>query len=256
LRDSAVTPHRSPFSLFCWRNVVVSGSGNLRPNEEVRPRIERSSAGSPPGKIGVHPSVAARPTPHSKDDDWQCLPVHLDAEHARASLGGNHPSLFRQGSGKKKPVPDKGQGLRALKRVLHLSPAQKKPASDKVEHLVRKYLAGLREVDVTFENGAAVVEKYRSKYPELSNHIRRIAPEERRIEITQNLGEDADLRLFVIRILDDNAQYEVTLSKDEEHKTVKSSEWLFLLHDMLARIIAKILYARETSKEESREDVN
>jgi hypothetical protein len=39
---------------------------------------------------------------------------------------------------------------------------------------VKDYLAKLREVDLTFENGAAVVEKYRSKYPELSKHIRRI----------------------------------------------------------------------------------
>ena len=149
-----------------------------------------------------------------------------------------------------KAASDKGEGLRVLKQVLHLSSSQKKPARDKVEHLVRDYLAKLREVDVTFENGAAVVEKYRSKYPELSNHIRRIVPEERRIEIAQNLGDDADLRLhlFVIRILDNDALYEVTLSGEEEHRTVKSSEWLFLLHDTLARLIARIIYARETSK--------
>ena len=151
---------------------------------------------------------------------------------------------------RKKPASEKGEGLRVLKQVLHLSPAQKKPAPDKVEHLVKDYLAKLREVDVTFENGAAVVEKYRSKYPELSNHIRRIVPEERRIEITQNLGDDADLRLhlFAIRILGDDAQYEVTLSGDEGRKTVKSSEWLSLLHETLARLIAKIIYSRETSK--------
>jgi hypothetical protein len=150
----------------------------------------------------------------------------------------------------KKAASDKGERLRVLKQVLHLSPSQRKPAPDKVEHLVRDYLAKLREVDVTFENGAAVVEKYRSKYPELSNHIRRIVPEERRIEIIQNLGEDADLRLhlFVVRILDDDALYEVTLSGEEEHRTVKSSEWLSLLHDTLARLIARIIYAQETSK--------
>jgi hypothetical protein len=152
----------------------------------------------------------------------------------------------------KKPASGQGDGLRVLKEVLHLAPAQKKPAPDKVEHLVRDYLAKLKEVDVTFENGAAVIEKYRSKYPELSNHIRRIAPEERRIEITQNLSEDADLRLhvFVIRLLDNDVQYEVTAPGVEEHKIVKSSEWLSLLHDRLARIIASILYARETAKAE------
>ena len=152
----------------------------------------------------------------------------------------------------KKPESAKGESLRVLKEVLHLAPAQKKPAPDKVEHLVRDYLAKLKEADVTFENGAAVIEKYRSKYPELSNHIRQIVPEERRIEIAQNLDKDADLRLhlFVIRLLDNDVQYEVTAPEVEEQKIVKSSDWLSLLHDRLARIIANILYARETSKAE------
>jgi hypothetical protein len=152
----------------------------------------------------------------------------------------------------KKPASGQGEGLRVLKEVLHLAPVQKKPAPDKVEHLVRDYLAKLKEVDGAFENGVAVIEKYRSKYPQLSNHIRRIVPEERRIEITQNLGEDADPRLhvFVIRLLDSDVQYEVTAPGVEEHKNVKSSEWLSLLHDRLARIIANILYARETLKAE------
>jgi hypothetical protein len=152
----------------------------------------------------------------------------------------------------KKPESPKGEGLRVLKEVLHLAPAQKKPAPDKIERLAQGYLAKLKEADATFGNGAAVIEKYRSKYPELSNHIREILPEERRIEITQNLGKDADLRLhlFVIRLLDNDIQYEVTALEVEEPKIVKSLEWLSLLHDRLARIIANILYARETSKAE------
>jgi hypothetical protein len=150
----------------------------------------------------------------------------------------------------KEAAPEKGEGLRVLKQVLHLSPSVKKAAPDKVEHLVKGYLAKFREVDLTFENGAAVVEKYRGKYPELSNHIRRIVPEERLIEITQNPGDDPDLRLhlFVIRILDDDALYEVTFSREEKHQTVKPSEWLSLLHDTLARLIARIIYGRERSK--------
>jgi hypothetical protein len=151
-----------------------------------------------------------------------------------------------------KPDSGKGEGLRVLKEVLHLAPAQKKFAPDKIEHLVRDYLAKLKQVDVTFENGVAVIEKYRSKYPELSDHIQQIVPEERRIEITQNLGKDVDerLHLFVIRLLDNDVQYEVTALEVEEPKIVKSSEWLSLLHDRLARIIANILYAQETSKAE------
>jgi hypothetical protein len=150
----------------------------------------------------------------------------------------------------KKAAPGTGEGLRVLKQVLHLSPSRKKAAPDKVEHLVRDYLAKLKEADLTFENGAAVVEKYRGKYPELSDHLRRIVPEERLIEITQNLGDDADLRLhrFVIRILDDDVHYEVTLSGEEKHQKVKSSEWLSVLQDTLARLIARIIYGRETSK--------
>jgi hypothetical protein len=146
------------------------------------------------------------------------------------------------------PAPDTGGGLRVLQQVLHLSPSRKKAAPDKVEHLVRDYLAKLREVDLTFENGAALVEKYRSKYPELSKHIRRIVPEEHLIEITQNLGDDEDLRLFAVRVLDGETRYEVIFPGEEKHQTVKSSEWFSLLQDTLARLIARIIYARETSK--------
>ena len=72
---------------------------------------------------------------------------------------------------------------------------RKKPAPiDKVENLAKEYLAELKEVDVTFEKGTAVLEKYRAKYPELASYIRGIVPGERRIEIRQRLeGEDINL---------------------------------------------------------------
>ena len=157
----------------------------------------------------------------------------------------------------KKPAPDKTKGLPLLKETPQASLQKKpapKPAPDKVENLAKEYLAELKEVDVTFEKGTAVLEKYRAKYPELASYIREIVPGERRIEIGQRLeGEDINLHLFAIRVLEDEVRYEVKLSGDAEHKTVKPPEWLSLLHDKLARIVAKILYARETSKPEKRD---
>jgi hypothetical protein len=154
----------------------------------------------------------------------------------------------------KKPAPDKAKGLRLLKETLQASLVQKKPAPDKVEDLAIEYLAELKEADVTFEKGTAVLEKYRAKYPELASYIREIVPGERRIEIRQRLeGEDINLHLFAIRALEDEARYEVKLSGDAAHKTVKPPEWLSLLHDKLARTLAKILYARETSKPENQD---
>jgi len=68
--------------------------------------------------------------------------------------------------------------------------------------------------------------------------------------IRPNLGDDPGqrLHLFVIRVLDNDPLYEVMLSGEEKHQTVKSSEWLPLLHDTLARLLARIIYARKTSK--------
>jgi hypothetical protein len=90
----------------------------------------------------------------------------------------------------KKPAPDKTKGL--LKGTPQASLVQKKPAPkpapDKVENLAKEYLAELKEVDVTFDKGTAVLEKYRAKYPELASYIREIVPGERRIEIRQRLG--------------------------------------------------------------------
>ena len=154
----------------------------------------------------------------------------------------------------RKPVPDKAEGLHLSKETLQPSLAQKKPASDKVENLAKEYLAEVREIDVTFEKGTAVLEKYRAKYSELASYIRAIVPGERRIEIRQRLeGEDINLHLFAIRVQEDEVMYEVKLPGDAEHKTVKPSEWPSLLHDKLARIVAKILYARETSKPEKQD---
>jgi hypothetical protein len=151
----------------------------------------------------------------------------------------------------KKPAPEIAKGLRVLKETLRASPIQNKPASDKVENLAIQYLAELKEADVTFEKGTAVLEKYRAKYPELADYIREIAPGERCIEIRQSLeGEDINLHLFAIRVLEDEARYEVKRSREAEYKTVKPPEWIPLLHEKLARIVAKILYARETSKPE------
>ena len=147
----------------------------------------------------------------------------------------------------KKPAPAQAKGLRLLKETPQASLVQKKPAPDRVENLAKEYLAELREVDVTFEKGTAVLEKYRATYPELASYIQEIVPGEHRIEIRQRLeGEDIKLHLFAIRVLEDEVRYEVKL--DPEHKTVKPPVWLSLLHDRLARTVAKILYARETSK--------
>ena len=154
----------------------------------------------------------------------------------------------------KKPAPDKAKGLGLLKETMQASLVHKKPAPDKVENLAKEYLAELRQVDVTFEKGTAVLEKYCAKFPELAGYIREIVAGERRIEIRQRLeGDDINLHLFAIRVLEDEVKYEVKLSGDAEHRTVKPPEWLSLLHDKLARIVAKILYARETSKVEKQD---
>ena len=47
-------------------------------------------------------------------------------------------------------------------KLVQKNVVQRKPAPDKVENLAKEYLAELREVDVTFEKGTAVLEKYRA----------------------------------------------------------------------------------------------
>ena len=116
-----------------------------------------------------------------------------------------------------KPAPGKTKGLRLLKETPQSSLVQKKPTPkpvrDKVENLAKEYLAELKEVDVTFEKGTAVLEKYRAKYPEFASYIREIVPGDLRIEIRQRLaGKDINLHLFAIRVLEDEVRYEVKLS--------------------------------------------
>jgi hypothetical protein len=145
------------------------------------------------------------------------------------------------------------------------SPKSQSPANPKPSHPPRMLsrrslhptkLRTSQKVSCRAQRGRCDIRKGNSRPREISRQISgtrqlhtEIVPGERRIEIRQRLeGEDINLHLFAIRILEDQVRYEVKLSGDAEHKTVKTPEWLSLLHDKLARIEAKILYARETSK--------
>ena len=90
--------------------------------------------------------------------------------------------------------------------------------------------------------GTAVLEKYRTKNIMNSpatcerSFLETAASRRQRLE-----GEDINLHLFAVRVLEDEVRYEVKLSGAAEHKTVKPAEWLSLLHDKLARIVCQVL---------------
>jgi hypothetical protein len=81
----------------------------------------------------------------------------------------------------KKACPRQTQGPSPFEGNVEDLPCSKDAAPDKVENLAVEYLTELKEADVTFKKGTAVLKKYRVKYPELASYIREIAPGERRI---------------------------------------------------------------------------
>jgi len=91
----------------------------------------------------------------------RCVSCHANQTSRKKAIPGKPKAvkLTQKNVVQKKSAPDKAKG-----KTLQATLAQKKPVPDKVENLA-KYLAELREVDVTFEKGTAVLEK-------ISRHIR------------------------------------------------------------------------------------
>ena len=116
---------------------------------------------------------------------------------------------------------------------------------DEVEDLVKEYLAERREADAVFQKAAAIVEKYRAQYPELSSYEPEIDLSARRISFKQTLiGEkDAALAVFELQIGEDGAVFNAKITGKED-EDIKAEDWSFSLYRSLAGIIAAILCSR------------
>ena len=65
----------------------------------------------------------------------------------------------------------------------------KKIAPDRIEELVKKHLGNIGEAENAFKSASALLEKHKTKYPELEQHIEHVSPSDRSIQILDDVKD-------------------------------------------------------------------
>jgi chromosome segregation ATPase len=109
----------------------------------------------------------------------------------------------------KRPPAKKPQAkIQTVKKQIPI----KKIAPDRIEELVKKHLRNIGEAENAFKSAAALLEKHKTKYPELEQYIENVSASDRSIQILEDIKDPR------------RAHYICGLPKgiESQHRTIES----------------------------------
>jgi P2-related tail formation protein len=96
-----------------------------------------------------------------------------------------------------------------MKKTKTASPKKKGP--DRIEVLVKEYLANTAAAEDTFRIALALLEKHKAKYAELEQYVENVSPSDRTISVLDNVeGSKRAHHIFKIVVTGVEVAYQVT----------------------------------------------
>src|SRR5258708_36309143 len=86
--------------------------------------------------------------------------------------------------------------IQTVKKQSHV----KKIAPDRIEELVKKHLGNIGEAENAFKSASALLEKHKTKYPELEQYIEHVSASDRSIQILEDI-KDPRRAHYIFKIL-------------------------------------------------------
>jgi len=140
---------------------------------------------------------------------------------------------------KKTAVPQKPQ--------TKIPPATKK-APDKIEELVKKHLANIAAAENTLKSALALLEKHKTKYPELEQYVENVSSSDRSIQMLDDVKDPRRAHyIFKIAVTGVTAAYQVTYPGEKDHSNVEQAAWISDFEEALAKAIAQIILTRRAT---------
>jgi hypothetical protein len=122
-----------------------------------------------------------------------------------------------------------------------------KKKTDRIEDLVKKHLANIGKAEETFRKASALLEKYKTKYPELEQYVKNVSPDDRSIQMDDDVKDPRHAHhSFKIAIAGVAVTYQMTHSEEKEPTKVDEVDWIMRLEEVLAKAIAQITLARQS----------
>src|SRR5260370_30197458 len=125
----------------------------------------------------------------------------------------------------------------------------KKIAPDRIEELVKKHLGNIGEAENTFKSASALLEKHKTKYPELEQYIEHVSASDRSIQILEDI-KDPRRAHYIFKILLTGVQpaYQVAHPPENNHTTLDRTPCLSTFHQPLAKAIVQIVLSRQAEQ--------
>src|SRR5271166_6291063 len=159
--------------------------------------------------------------------------VRLTALHFRLE---RRPSFHYTEFMNKRPPAKKPQAkIQTVKKQIPV----KKVAPDRIEELVKKHLGNIGEAENAFKSASALLEKHKTKYPELEQYIEHVSASDRSIQILEDNKYPRQAHyIFKILLTGVEPAYQVAHPGEKDHTNVDRSECVTLCIGELARVCA------------------
>src|SRR5271166_4422263 len=169
--------------------------------------------------------------------------VRLTALHFRLE---RRPSFHYTEFMNKRPPAKKPQAkIQTVKKQIPV----KKIAPDRIEELVKKHLGNIGEAENAFKSASALLEKHKTKYPELEQYIEHVSPSDRSIQMLDDV-KDPRRSHYIFKILVTGVEpaYQIAHPGEKDHTDVDRAAWISTFEEALAKAIVHIVLLRQAEQ--------
>ena len=125
----------------------------------------------------------------------------------------------------------------------------KKIAPDRIEELVKKHLGNIGEAENAFKSVSALLEKHKTKYPELEQYIEHVSTSDRSIQILEDIKDQRRAHyIFKILLTGVEPAYQVAHPGEKDHTNVDRAAWISTFEEALAKAIVQIVLSRQAEQ--------
>src|ERR1700730_11698448 len=125
----------------------------------------------------------------------------------------------------------------------------KKIAPDRIEELVKKHLGNIGEAENAFKSASVLLEKHKTKYPELEQYIEHVSPSDRSIQMLDDVKDPRRAHsIFKILLTGVEPAYQIAHPGEKELTNVDRAAWISTFEEALAKTIVHIVLLRQAEQ--------
>jgi hypothetical protein len=125
----------------------------------------------------------------------------------------------------------------------------KKIAPDRIEELVKKHIGNIGVAENAFKSASALLEKHKTKYPELEQYIEHVSASDRSIQILEDIKDPRRAHyIFKILLAGVEPAYQVAHPGEKDHTSVDRAAWISTFEEALAKAIVQIVLSRQAEQ--------